>query len=169
MKHPSKFSPVLIGTAIMSLIAIIPFLNFINLVCCAGIVIGGASGAMFYNNQLKQIGEHIQYKDGAAIGVLSGFLAAIIVVVFTTLLSMAMNHNPIPEVYKVFDQQGLSLPPKAEKFLKQISDEYNRNGFSISLTLVTLVMDIIIYPIMGAVGGMLAVIVVGKKKDAAQQ
>jgi type II secretory pathway component PulF len=101
--------------------------------------------------------------------VLSGFLAAIIVVVFTTLLSMAMKQNPIPDVYKVFDQQGYTLPPEAEKFLKQISDEYSRNGFSITLTLVTLVMDIIIYPIMGAIGGMLAVIVVGKKKDAAQQ
>ena len=155
----------MLSSVIMIIIAVVPVLNFVNLGCCAGIVAGGVAGAIYYNNQLKKIGETIQYKDGAAIGILSGFLSAIIVVVFTTLLSMVINQNPIPEIYRVFDQQGYTLPPNAEQFLKRISDEYSKNGFSITLTLITLAMDIILYPLFGAVGGLLTVSVVGKRKN----
>ena len=78
---------------------------------------------------------------------------------------MVINQNPIPEIYRVFDQQGYTLPPNAEQFLKRISDEYSKNGFSITLTLITLAIDIILYPIFGAVGGLLTVSVVGKRKN----
>jgi hypothetical protein len=155
----------MLSSVIMIIIAVVPVLNFVNLGCCAGIVAGGVAGAIYYNNQLKKVGETIQYKDGAAIGILSGFLSAIIVVVFTTLLSMVINQNPIPEIYRVFDHQGYTLPPNAEQFLKRISDEYSKNGFSITLTLITLAMDIILYPLFGAVGGLLTVSVVGKRKN----
>jgi hypothetical protein len=165
MQHPSKFAPVLLGSVIMVLFAIVPLLNFINLACCAGIMLGGAAGAVYYNNQLKKIGESITFKDGAAIGILSGFIAAIIIVVFTTLLSMIMKENPIPEIYKIIDQQSFNLPPQAEQFLRKISDEYSKNGFSITLTLMSLVIDIIMYPVFGAIGGMLTVVILGKKKD----
>jgi hypothetical protein len=169
MQHPSKFAPVLVGSVIMSIIAIVPFLNFINMACCMGIVIGGAAGTVYYNMQLKRVGGIIQFKDGAAIGVLSGLITAIIVVVFTTLLSMVIRQNPIPEMYKLFNQYGYNLPPNADEFLKKISDEYSKTGFSITLTLITLAIDIIIYPLFGAIGGLLAVTIVGKKKDAQQQ
>jgi integral membrane sensor domain MASE1 len=169
MPPPSKFSPVLVGAAVMSIIAIVPGLNFLNLLCCAGIILGGVAGTLYYNRELKKSGGELQFKDGAAIGVLSGFISALIVVVFTTLLSMVMKQNPIPEVYKIFDQQGFNLPPEAEQFLRKISDEYSKNGFSITLTLVTLITDVIIYPLFGAIGGLLTAAAVGKKRNAEQQ
>jgi len=163
--HPNKFTPVLISTVVMTIIAITPFLNFINLGCCAGIMIGGAAGVVYYNNRLKAIGETVQYKDGAAIGVLSGFITAIVVVIATTLLSMLVKQNPIPDIYKIIDQSGYPLPPNADEFLRKISDEYSKNGFSITLTIMTLIIDIVIYPLFGAIGAMLAVAIVGKKKN----
>ena len=81
MQHPSKFTPVLVGAAVMSIIAIVPGLNFLNLLCCAGIMLGGVAGTLYYNRELKKSGGELQFKDGAAIGVLAGFISAIIVVV----------------------------------------------------------------------------------------
>ena len=169
MHQPSKFSPVIIGAVVMTIIAVVPGLNFLNLVCCAGIMLGGVAGTIFYNRELAKTGGSLQFKDGAAIGVLAGFLSAIIVVVFTTLLTMVMNQNPIPELYKIFDEKGLTLPPEAERLLQKISEEYRKNGFSISLTLITLVMDVILYPLFGAIGGLLAAAVIGKKKNVQEQ
>ena len=77
---------------------------------------------------------------------------------------MVMKQNPIPEVYKIFDQQGFNLPPKADQFLRKISDEYSKNGFSITLTLVTLITDVVIYPLFGAIGGLLTAAAIGKKR-----
>jgi hypothetical protein len=133
MNQPSKFTPVIISSAIIIIISLFPFLNFINLLCCAGVIFGGAAGTAFYNSRLKNAGMQIQYKDGAAIGVLSGIISALIVVIGTTLMSILVNQNPIPEVYKMLDSQGITMPPEVEKFLQQISDEYSRQGFSITL------------------------------------
>lgn len=169
MEQPSKFTPVIISTILITVISLFPFLNFINLLCCAGVIIGGAAGTVFYNNQLKRVGSQIQYKDGVAIGILSGVLSAIIVVMGTTIMTMLVNQNPIPEVYRMLDGQGINIPPDVEKFLKQISDEYSKQGFSITLTLMSLVVNLISYPIFSATGGMLAVAVYSrKKKDAVE-
>jgi membrane protein insertase Oxa1/YidC/SpoIIIJ len=81
---------------------------------------------------------------------------------------MLVNQNPIPDVYRMLDMQGLNIPPEIDKFLQQISDEYSKRGFSITLTLVTLVVDLISYPIFSTIGGMLAVQLFGKKKNAAE-
>ncbi len=168
MNQPSKFTPVIISSTIIIIISLFPFLNFINLLCCAGVIIGGAAGTAYYNNQLKKTGGQIQYKDGVAIGVLSGIISALIVVIGTTIMTMLVKENPIPEVYRMIDVQGLNIPPEIDKFLQQISDEYSKRGFSITLTLVTLVVDLISFPIFSAIGGMLAVQIFGKKKNAAE-
>jgi hypothetical protein len=165
---PSKFTPVIISSVVIVVISLFPFLNFINLMCCAGVVIGGAAGTAYYNNRLKSVGGQIQYKDAAAIGILSGIISALIVVIGTTLMTIVVKQNPIPELYKILDTQGFQIPPEAEKFLQKISEEYSKNGFSITLTLVSLGADLITYPIFSTIGGMLAVAIFGKKKNAAE-
>ncbi len=168
MNQPSKFTPVIISTVIIVVISLFPFLNLVNLFCCAGVIIGGAAGTAYYNNRLRNAGGQIQYKDGVAIGVLSGLISALIVVIGTTLMTMLVNQNPIPEIYKMLDTQGLEIPPEIDKFLRQISDEYSKRGFSITLTIVTFVVDLVAYPVFSAIGGMLAVAIFGKKKNAAE-
>jgi len=168
MEQPSKFTPVIISSAVIIVISLFPFLNFINRLCCAGVIIGGAAGTAYYNNQLKKTGTQIQYKDGVAIGILSGVLSALIVVIGTTIMTILVKQNPIPEIYRMIDMQGINIPPDVDKFLQQISDEYTKRGFSFTLTLITLVVDLIAYPIFSAVGGMLAVQIFGKKKNAAE-
>ncbi len=157
MNQPSKFTPVIISSVVIIVISLFPFLNFVNLLCCAGVIFGGTAGTAYYNNRLKKVGGQIQYKDGVAIGILSGIISALIVVIGTTLMTILVSQNPIPEVYKMLDMQGITIPPEIDKYLQKISDEYSKQGFSITLTLVTLIVDIITYPVFSAVGGMLAV------------
>ena len=168
MEQPSKFTPVIISSAVIIVISLFPFLNFINLLCCAGVIIGGAAGTAYYNNQLKKTGTQIQYKDGVAIGILSGVLSALIVVIGTTIMTILVKQNPIPELFQMFDLQGITIPPEAEQFMQKISDEYSKQGFSITLTIITLVVNLIAYPIFSAVGGLLAVAIFTKKKNAAE-
>src|SRR5512146_163355 len=154
---PSKFTPVIISSLVITIISLFPFINFINLLCCAGVVIGGAAGTAYYNSRLKSVGGQIQYKDAAAIGILSGIISALIVVIGTTFMTMLIKQNPIPELYKVLDTEGINIPLEAEKFLQRISEEYSKQGFSITLTLISLGADLITYPIFSTIGGMIAV------------
>jgi hypothetical protein len=166
--QPSKFTPVIISSVVIIVISLFPFLNFINLLCCAGVILGGAAGTAYYHNQLSKTGGIIQYKDGVAIGVLSGIISALIVVIGTTLMTMIVRQNPITEIFNIIDSQGLHIPPDADRFLQQISSEYDKNGFSITLTLISLVADLISYPIFSAIGGMLTVAIYSKKRNAVQ-
>lgn len=168
MQSPSKFTPIIISTAVICAVSLLPVLNLVNLFCCAGVLLGVFAGCAYYNIKLKQNGNSIGYKDGAAIGLLSGLVSAIIVVSVTTLLSMISNQNPIPELFKLFDSQGITIPREVEVFMQKISEEYRKNGFSITLTLITLVSDITIYPLFGLLGGMLSVSILGKRRNAIQ-
>lgn len=165
--QPSKLTPVIIAAAIMTFISLFPFLNFINLLCCAGVIGGGFAGAAYYAKQLSNSGGMIQFKDGAMIGALSGLLAAMIIVVFTTLITIISAQNPIPEMQKILDSYGLPIPPEYDKILQKISDEYDRNGFSITVTLVNLAAYLTTYPLFGGIGGIIASSVYGKRKETA--
>ena len=168
MDQPSKFTPIIISTAIICIISLFPFLNLINIFCCAGVLVGVFAGCAYYNTKLKQAESVIQYKDGAAIGLLSGLVSALIIVAVTTLLSMISNQNPVPEIFKMIDSQGIKLPPEIEQFLQKISEEYRKNGFSVTLTIITLVTDLMVYPMFGVIGGLLSVIILGRRKNAEQ-
>jgi len=166
MSYPSKFTPVLVSAVVMTAISLFPILNLINLLCCAGIILGGFAGTAYYNKQLAPTGSQIQYKDGAAIGVLSGVVSALFVVIASTLLSIALKENPVPEALRLIDSYGLPIPPEMEEFLQKISNEYNKNAFSITLTLITLIVDLLTYPLFGALGGILGVAVLRKPEKS---
>lgn len=168
MQTPSKFTPIIISTIIISVISLLPVLNLINIFCCAGVLLGVFAGCAYYNNKLKQDGKLLQYKDGVAIGLLSGLVSALIIVTVTTLISMTSNQNPIPELFKMIDSQGLTIPREIEEFMQKISEEYRKNGFSITLTLITLASDIVIYPMFGIIGGLLSVSILSRRKNAEQ-
>lgn len=165
MNQPNKFTPVIFASIIIIVISSFPGLNLLNLLCCAGILIGGFAGTSFYNSKLKNIGQTASYKDAAAIGLLSGILSAIVVVMITTVLSLLIHQNPVPEMFKLIDSQGLQLPQEFEHFLQKISDEYSKHGFSFTLTIITLVVDLITYPLFSILGGIIAVAVAGRKKN----
>lgn len=168
MTAPNKLSAVLIATAFITLLSVFPFLNLINLLCCAGVVLGGFIGTSHYGRQLRNANEEINFKDGIAIGILSGVVSALVVIIFSTLLSMLLKQNPIPEMSTILEQYGFRMPQESEEILRRISDEYNKNGFSITLTIANLIFDLIAYPIFSSIGGMLAVTMFRKRKSAEQ-
>jgi uncharacterized membrane protein len=162
--YPSKFTPVIISSVITIILSLTPFLNLINIICCSSALIGVFAGTFYYNNQLKRTGQFIQYKDGAAIGILSGIISAIVIVMLTTLLSMIVKQNPVPEIMNLFNQRGITFPPEVDQYLQKISDEYAKQGFSITLTIMSFIADIIFYPLFGAVSGLLSVSIFSRKK-----
>ncbi|MCI0450160.1 MAG: hypothetical protein L0Y79_10335 [Chlorobi bacterium] len=169
MKHPGQLTSVLIATAIMVFTSIIPVLNFINLVCCAGIILGGAAGTFYYAKQLEKTGQAVQNKDGLMIGLLSGIISAILYVILSTLILMVSKQNPVELLYKIVDEYGIAIPPESEKMLRDVYDEYARQGFSFMMIGIELFVRIISHTIFGPIGGLIAASVFNKRKNALKQ
>jgi hypothetical protein len=72
VERPSKMVPALIGGAVMGLIGATPFLNMINCLCCAGVMLGGFLAVMFYKDQITPEMAPLQASDGVALGALAG-------------------------------------------------------------------------------------------------
>lgn len=169
MNQPSKFTPVIISSFLMVFISIFPVLNLLNLLCCAGIIIGGAAGTYYYGRQLEKTGSFIQNKDGIMIGLLAGIISAIIYVIFSTLIMMISQQNPVELVYKMTEQYNIPIPPESEKMLQTVFNEYQKNGFSTIMIGVELFSRIVSHCIFGPLGGLLAASIMNKRRNVPQQ
>jgi len=169
MNQPSKFTPVIISSFLMVFISIFPVLNLLNVLCCAGIVFGGAAGTYYYGRQLEKAGGFIQNKDGIMIGLLSGIISAIVYVIFSTLIMMISQQNPVELVYKMTEQYNIPIPPESEKMLQTVFNEYQKNGFSTIMISVELFSRIVSHCIFGPLGGLLAASIMNKRRNVPQQ
>jgi len=165
MNPPNKITPVIYGTITMVLISVIPVLNLINLFCCAGIIAGGYVGAYSYFKQTENSGTVMTITDGVMIGVLSGILSAVIVTGVGLLVSLFSQTNPIVEIMEVFNMIGFETPAEWSVYMEKFSDEYNRYGFSPSVTFLSLVSNMAAFTIFGALGGMICFSLLGKKRN----
>jgi hypothetical protein len=167
---PNRLRPVIIGTLSISAISIMPIINFVNLFCCAGIILGGAIGAMFYSRQLSNFNQQITTKDGAIMGLLAGILSAIIVTGINLLMVLYSNINPITEILEAVNTFSKDLPQEVYDQMKHFSDEFERYGYSPTLTLVSLIINVIIYPLFASIGGIIvAMININKNKRMTSQ
>jgi hypothetical protein len=163
MHTPNKITPIIFGTSVMTLIAVFPILNLINLLCCAGIIAGGFVGVYTYWKQLQNTGTMLTTKDGGMIGILCGILSAVFVTGFGLLLSLFSDTNPIIEVMNTFDDFGFQIPPEMTQYLEKFSNEYSEHGFSPTITLFSFLSNIILYPLFGSIGALLGVNILNKK------
>ncbi len=149
----------------MVFISIFPVLNMLNLLCCAGIIIGGAAGTWYYARQLEKAGQFIQNKDGIMIGLLAGIISAIVYVIFSTTIMMIAKQNPVELVYKMTEQWGFTIPPESEKMLRTVYEDYQKNGFSPIMIGVELVSRIVSHCIFGPIGGLLVASILNKRRN----
>ncbi|MBK8550040.1 MAG: hypothetical protein IPL53_02860 [Ignavibacteria bacterium] len=163
MNTPNRIIPIIYGTSIMTLIAVFPLLNFINVFCCAGIMAGGFAGVYTYWKQLQNTGLALTTKDGGMIGILCGILSAIFVTGFGLILSLFSETNPMLDIMKTFDEIGIQTPPEMSEYMDKFSNEYNEHGFSPTITIISFVSNIILYPLFGSVGAILGVTYLNKK------
>lgn len=165
----NRLKPVLISFLVMSLLSIAPLLNFINLLFCAGIMLGGVAGVLSLKKQFQQPDSAIAYKDAVLIGVFSGIMSAVFVSGFNIITMMYSDVNPISESLKFFGDFVKDLPPEANNQINNLADEFNKYGYSPTLAVFTFISNLIIYPLFGAIGALItATIVNNKNKNTAK-
>jgi len=163
MQNANKLVPVLWSTTLIVLISVIPFINFINLFCCAGIILGGILGTSIYSRQLRQNNQELSIKDGAIVGILSGILSAVIVTGINLLIILYSKENPINEVLEMVKTFGKDLPQEVYDQMNSFSAEFEKYGFSPTLSIVTFAMNLVIYPLFASIGGIITALISRKK------
>lgn len=160
-RQPNRMIPIIYGTFVMTLISIFPFINFINLFFCSGIILGGIVGVFIYNKQIAGTQLKLTSKDGVMIGILCGILSGVLVSSFNFIFMLMSKHNPIDETLNLL--KDFSLPPEIVVQMNKFSDEFNNYGFSPTISIVSLLSNLIIYPLFGMIGAVIGVTIINKK------
>ena len=152
MNSRSVLPSVLIAGVVIGLLGNLPILNLVNCVLCLWVWVGGALAIILYRRfQRGQPGP--TPAQGAVLGALSGLVGAFLgaVVFFAT----ASISGPILESLARTLQVEGDLPIGAGTPAEYLSQ-----------TLIFLVIDVVLYPLFGALSGFIAANM-GKAKPAA--
>jgi hypothetical protein len=153
-EKPSILMPALFGGIITGVLSGIPFLNFVNCICCAGVLLGGFMAVFFYNKDLVPQMPPLTSQDGLKLGALSGVFGAIIGTIISAAL-MAVVGNVAGQamfdmIYNLYDSTGIldQMPPDA---IDQMEQGMRDSG----LSAMSIIGSLIIYPIFGLLGGLI--------------
>ncbi len=156
-QKPSKLVPVLIGAGAMTATAVVPFLNAINCLCCAGIMGGAVLGVYFYKKSFPE-GMPFRTGDGAVVGTFSGiiaaFLTAVIETVQTSFSGDGANEDTLRQIEEAFDQasQQGSDPAVMDAVQQFVTSLLNS---PLMLFAVILLISLVAFTGFGALGGVI--------------
>ncbi len=163
---PSKMTPALIGGAVIGFISATPFLNLINCLCCAGIILGGFLATFFYKDQLTPDMPPMTPGDGATLGLLSGLIgfaiATLLGAVIYFLFGNIAGEIVMNMMLKFFETAGIDLPPEAMDEMMRSADESPFKPLSLFISLV-------VTTIFAVIGGLIGSAVFKSKPPQIQQ
>ncbi len=167
-EKPSKLMPALYGGIIMGLISGIPFLNFVNCLCCAGVMFGGFMAVFFYKKDLGPDMPVLTNSDGIALGALAGLFGAIFASVLTAIFFFTIGNVSAEATYKlvlsIYDSIGIldKMPPEA---IEQMESSMMEGGLSPT----TIITSFVINPLFGLIGGLIGYAVFKPKQGTTPQ
>jgi hypothetical protein len=142
MDNKQLFLSGLVGALVMVVLSNVPVLNLINCLICAGLWLGGMAAVWFYRRQTAQT---LTAGQGAIIGVVAGVIGAVLSAIAASVfgadaMQAVMDADPTGQTRSVL------------------------GGFigGTASFLVSLLINIILYPLFGAVGGAIYAALTGR-------
>ena len=142
MNTRSALWAILIGGLVMGLLGNLPLINLVNCILCVWVWLGGATTVLMYRRlQRGQAGPTVG--QGAGLGALAGLVGAVIGAM-VYYLTASLSAPILSSLAQTLNVQG-DLPFKTQD-----------PGSALGGTLFFLVIDIVLYPLFGALGGLIA-------------
>ncbi|HEY3131978.1 MAG TPA: hypothetical protein VGL91_21155 [Acidobacteriota bacterium] len=151
-------TPALIGGIILAGGSTIPVVNFLNCLCCAWLVMGGAAASYLY---IKDSPVKVTTGDGAILGALAGVAGSVL----NTLLSIPVKMLLPANTERL--REMLDRPEIPEGLRSILASAVGRGTFSIVALFFGFVFMLILSLIFATLGGIIGVAIFEKRKNGA--
>ena len=154
----SKLKAALISGAIFGIASGLPYINAVNIACCALYIGGGILAAYLLMKDLPTAGK-APYGAGSVAGLLTGVVAGV-VATLTLLVTGGITDQAeqVLDSLRMIAGQGAEIP-------QGILDMYDTSdGASGALIVVNLVISVVTGAIAACIGGIVGVAIFHKKK-----
>lgn len=158
MDNP-KFKAALIGGGVFGVLAALPYINMLNVVCCALFIGGGVLAAYLYLKD-QPPSEKRPYGDGALVGLIAGAIGGVVTTIVGALVlasGLGPDMGDPGAALDQLDQAGIELPDI-------VRDMMGGGGISAAMLGTQLVMNVILYGIFATLGGLVGVAIFHKKE-----
>jgi len=150
----NKIKPALIGGVVLGLLSAIPFVNFINLCCCAWAILGGLLASYLY---VKNSPTPATPGDGAVVGAIAGVIGAVVYLVVGIPLAIVSG----AAMREMMVRMMTNLDPRqAELFRTQLEAQ----GDSIAGAVVQGFIGALLLIVFAVIGGLIGIPLFEKRK-----
>ena len=150
-QKPDKFIPALYGGIIMGLISSIPFLNLVNCLCCAGVLLGGFLAVMFYKKNFTPDSPPFNSADCLAVGAMAGVVGAFVGTILSLIFAAIFGDVARELLLNLLKNSSLQLPPDLLDKIEESIRE-GRSGFRMVFQFGS---SLVIDTIFGLLGGLI--------------
>jgi len=150
-QRPGMLVPALIGGVAAGVLSGIPV---INCLCCLWII-GGAILASYL--LAKDSPVSLTAGDGAIVGVFTGIVAAVVDLVIS-IPFQAVTDRIVRGIMERFSEYYQEMPSNLERFMDE-----GAAGGSFAWSVIGFVVSVLIFSVLGALGGIIGVSLFGKK------
>ena len=149
---PSKLMAALYGGLIMGVISGIPGLNYVNCLCCAGILLGGFLSVFFYKKELTPQMPPLTSGDGVALGSLAGVFGGMTTTIVSLLVQSVTGMDIATKVNEALDKLGDRISPETVEMIRSFIGE---GGISPLMVAVSFGGNLILGVLFGLLGGLI--------------
>lgn len=104
--------PSLYGGLFIATIWSVPGLNFLNCLCCAGVMLGGFLAVLLYQKDLTPEMERLTRDDCTQLGIMAGAISAVAGVVIQYIMLAVFGDVMIDIMMKLVERMNVDLPPE---------------------------------------------------------
>jgi len=154
-----KIKSAVIGGVVLGILSAIPFVNFVNICCCAWAILGGALAVSMY---VKKSPTPVSMGTGAGIGAIAGLVGAVINLVIGLPLSLATGSAFTALLTGLIARLN---PQSAEAMRQQIEMQNNMGiGERLLLAIPGALIACVLVTIFATIGGLIGVAIFEKRK-----
>jgi hypothetical protein len=150
-EKPDMKMPILYGGIVIGAISSIPFVNFINCFCCAGILLGGFLTVKFYHDNFPPGDPSFTSSDCIIAGLLAGIVGALISAVISAAILLLFGDLASRTLLDFLKNLNVQIPEEIlQKIEESLTQEMTAGKF-----LINLVFSAFLYGGFGLLGGLI--------------
>ncbi len=114
-----KLMPSLYGGLLIATVWAVPGLNFLNCLCCAGVMLGGFLAVLLYQKDITPESAPLTREDCIQLGIYAGVISSVAAVVIQYVVAVMFGDIAIEMMMRVAERMQIDLPPEIYPLIEE--------------------------------------------------
>ena len=123
---PDHYIASLYGGLFIATVWAIPGLNFLNCLCCAGVLLGGFLSVLIYQKDITPEMEPLTRDDCVRLGMYAGIISSVAGAIIQFVVLLMFGNIAIDMMMHLADSMQVQFPPELYEMVEQAKQEEER-------------------------------------------